>query len=108
MQVLGRHPRRARFARSSSRMSFAQAKAAMLSASKIKGKIRSAIMTHIYYYCFPHYSYACQGFRFRYSLALLKQVFSVDSPAGELSEAKTSFRLRAPLRVTGFAFLGKQ
>jgi hypothetical protein len=78
-------------------MSYAQAKAAMLPASKIRAAIRSAYGTVIYYYCFSQYDYAVKRFA-SLTLALLKQVFSVDSPDGEQIEAKTSFRLRAPLR----------
>jgi hypothetical protein len=97
----GQHPQGARFAGSSSRMCYAQAKAAMLSASRIKARFAAALTTVIYYYCVSHRSYAVKGFA-SLTLALLKQVFSVDSPDGELSEAKTSFRTRA-LRVTRYA-----
>jgi hypothetical protein len=58
--------------------------------------IRSAFGTVIYYYCVSHRNYAVKAFAFSFSLALLKQVFSVDSPSGEQTGAKTSFRLRAP------------
>lgn len=78
MKELCRHPHRARFARSTARMSYAQAKAAALSRRDRKAIFAAAIMTVIYYYCFPDYSYACQGLRFRFALALLKLFSLVD------------------------------
>jgi hypothetical protein len=79
------------------RMSFAQARAAALSHRDRKARFAAAIMTQNYYYCFSQCSYAVKGFA-SLTLALLKQVFLVDSPSGEQIKAKTSFRLRAPLR----------
>jgi hypothetical protein len=60
VEGLGRHPQAARFARTC----FQQAKAAMLSASKIKHLDRSALTTFYYYYCVSHRSYAVKGFAF--------------------------------------------
>jgi hypothetical protein len=65
VEGLGRHPQAARFARTC----FQQAKAAMLSASKIKHLDRSALTTFYYYYCVSHRSLRGQGIRFAHPRA---------------------------------------
>jgi hypothetical protein len=61
---LGRHPRRARFARSTTRMSFAQARAAALSHRSRKARFAAAIMTVLTTTVFPIVASAVKAFAF--------------------------------------------
>src|SRR5438105_3084368 len=74
MQELCRQPHHARL--TTARMSYAQARAAMLSASKSKGFYSLRLFTVIYYYCVSHRNYAVKAFA-SLSLALLKLIFLV-------------------------------
>lgn len=58
------------------------------------------LFTVLYYYCFPNYTLYSQGFRFRYSLALLKLFSSMDSATPNCLQQKIVFAYARPFGVT--------